>query len=59
MVILIRGYKIQILDPNHVNSACFVFFIFLFLVLFSLSSWIGVRSQLIEELGLKKTQQGL
>ena len=30
---MIRGCRIQILDPNHVNSTCFVQF-FLFLVLF-------------------------
>ena len=37
-VILIRGFRIQILDPNHINSACLALFLFFILFLFY-DSW--------------------
>ena len=40
-VILIRGCRIQILDPNQINPACFVLFFFVFLNWRSISIYWG------------------
>ena len=42
-VILIRGCRIQILDPNHINSACLaLFFWFLVLFFFVFLNWYSI-----------------